>query len=119
MNAADKPYDQLRKRYADSLTRKHGDLAQAWHIFVEKPGDAAARDSMHAQIHQLSGSAPSYGYIRIGALAHALDVLMSQPEAGESTPTDFARVLDAPIHTLLGALVEVAALAAEDLPEIP
>lgn len=119
MNAADKPYDQLRKRYADSLTRKHGELAQAWQVFEAQPDAAAARNRLHAQIHQLSGSAASYGYARVGALAHALDQHMSEAEASKSGLNAFARGLDAPLQALLGALVEAARTAASDPPAIP
>ncbi len=123
MNDADQPYEQLRMRYAGSLARKHDDLARAWQVFAKKPGDAAARRGLHAQIHRLSGSAASYGYENLGALAHRFDELLSQPDPRASAlmqaPADFAPVLDAPMQALLGALVEATALAMKNPPAIP
>ncbi len=123
MNDTDPRYDQLRMRYAGSLPRKHDDLAQAWRAFAEKPGDAIARRDLHAQIHRLSGSAPSYGYADLGALARATDALMSQPDmrdpALQQAPTDCVRRLAVLVPALLAALVAAAALATKELPAIP
>lgn len=119
MNPADSAYDQLRMNYAQSLARKYEDLAQAWECFSRMPGDADACRGLHAQIHRLTGSAPSYGYANLGALARELDELMSQMDACDALPVGCASRLEAPTKALLAALVAAAALAPKDLPAIP
>ncbi|MEO7064481.1 MAG: Hpt domain-containing protein [Dokdonella sp.] len=122
MNETDPHYDPLRMRYAASLARKHADLVQAWRAFADTP-DAAARLDLHAQIHRLSGSASSYGYVRLGAVANAADELMSQPEPqGQGSPqmsTAAIERLAASIQTLLGALADAEVLAKTEPPAIP
>ena len=123
MNESDSRYDQLRARYAGSLARKQGDLAQAWRALAENPAAVAARRELHLQIHRLNGSASSYGYARLGALAHALDELMSQTDANGASsneaPIDFVARLGAPIQALLAALAEAHARATQEPPAIP
>lgn len=122
MNVADPHYDPLRLRYAASLAGKRADLVQAWRAFADTP-DAAARLDLHAQIHRLSGSAASYGYGKLGAVANSADQLMSQPEPPEPRPlqasTETVERLAAAVQALLGALAEADVRAKTDPPAIP
>ena len=119
MNEADPHYAPLRKRYAASLAAKRDDLVRAWRSFADNPGDAAGRRDLHALIHRLSGSAASYGYAHLGAIASAADELMSQTAAHESGSNAGVARLAPSIDALLQALAEADVLGMKEPPAIP
>ena len=117
MNERDSAFEHLRARYAASLAEKCQALTQAWHAFAAAPDDATAHAEFAEQIHRLCGSAPAYGYARLGALARAVDRLLGHWQALDPAlrdpPAHLADRLGAPIRVLLDDL-DIAAVPAVD-----
>ncbi|MFI4969414.1 MAG: response regulator [Lysobacterales bacterium] len=118
MNECDPAFERLQARYAASLAEKRQALTQAWRAFAAAPDDAAAHRAFADQIHRLCGSAPAYGYARLGALARAVDRLLGRWEALDPAlrdlPAHLAERLDAPIRVLLDDLGIAAGAASAE-----
>lgn len=93
----DAEYSALRAQYRASLANKQAALATAWKILRENRGDPAARRELAMQVHRLRGSAPAYGYPRLGELAG-----VAEKRLGEYGPLDAA--LSDAVEALLGEL---------------
>lgn len=119
MDESRQRFELLRARYAASLAHKHETLAQAWHHFRAQPQEDAARRELQQQIHRLCGSAPAYGYERLGESARVADKLMRDWEMTapslRDAPGDLSVRLSAPLQTVLDDLDEASAQA--DVPQ--
>jgi len=104
--------DVLHARYAQSLASKHAMLTKAWRAFADAAG-AANGDELQQRVHRLAGSAPAYGYARLGSLARDIDRELAEWEGAPSdlrdSPADFAQRLAAPMQALLDCLAAHAA----------
>jgi CheY-like chemotaxis protein len=115
MSDHDPAFERLRERYAASFASKRLALMQAWRTFAAAPEKAGARRELAAQVHRLCGSAPAYGYERLGALARAVERMLGQWEALEPAlrdpPAHLAARLGAPLRVLLEEGLQSAAVA--------
>lgn len=108
-------FELLRLRYAASLAHKHEALSQVWREFRAQPQEDALRRELQQQIHRLCGSAPAYGYERLGERARVADKLMRDWEM--STPSlrdtldDLAVRLAEPLQSVLDDLQDAGAQA--------
>src|SRR5262245_24213073 len=91
----------LHARYARSLASKHAALLEAWRAFAAARDDASAR-KLHGLVHRLAGSAPTYGYASVGALARKAD------HAFAHGGHDLADRLKGPVEALLDDLARQA-----------
>ncbi|WP_300616044.1 response regulator [Dokdonella sp.] len=80
MTDSSRRFDDLRARYAASLQRKRDALASAWNAFAAAPGDDGLRRDVQTHTHRLAGSAPAYGYERLGEAARTTDVALHEWE---------------------------------------
>jgi HPt (histidine-containing phosphotransfer) domain-containing protein len=107
------PPENLQTRYAASLAQKHVELSRVWAALQAQPDDVALGEELNSRLHRLSGSAGSYGYLRLGEAAQRLDERMrdwretapasrsSTPELVESLRIDIAVLLDELMHPQL------------------
>ena len=68
--------DSLRGRYAASFTAKRVALALAWDAYVADSASEPTERELVTQLHRLCGSAPAYGYIRLGDCARTASNLL-------------------------------------------
>lgn len=105
-------WDVLQTRYAQSFASKHAKLAETWRALTDAADDARV-DDLHQLVHRLSGSAPTYGYERLGSLAHAVDSQLAEwerlPSATRDGSTALAQRLATPMQALLDCLARHAA----------
>jgi|GEM_PF-1179390 len=116
MDESRQRFELLRSRYAASLAHKHEALSQAWDRFRSQPQEDATRRELQQQIHRLCGSAPAYGYDRLGERARVADKLMRDWEMTapslRDAPGDLAMRLAAPLRAVLEDLGQAGAQAA-------
>lgn len=116
----DQRFERLRQRYAQSLPAKQRDLVRAWQAFVDAPQRDAARQELQSQVHRLCGSAPAYGYERLGTRArvteHMLSAWAALPAPLRDPPQALAQRLGASIAALIEELGDAAARHAGDGP---
>jgi HPt (histidine-containing phosphotransfer) domain-containing protein len=105
MTATSPNLEALNARYARSLASKHAALSEAWRAFASAPDDANARN-LHALVHRLAGSAPTYGYATLGLLARKAD------HAFAESGSDLAERLSEAVEALLAELLRQAERAA-------
>ncbi|MGH8173189.1 MAG: hypothetical protein ACREPX_08570 [Rhodanobacteraceae bacterium] len=114
MSDSSERYELLRANYAQSLISKYSALESTWHEFAASPTRDALRE-LHVLVHRLVGSAPGYGYERIGDCARATDVQIvewdKQPETSRESVGDLAKNLARRMRALLDALAHSAAEA--------
>jgi HPt (histidine-containing phosphotransfer) domain-containing protein len=103
MTATSPQMDALHARYARSLASKHAALLDAWRAFKKARDDASAK-KLHGLVHRLAGSAPTYGYGSLGALARTADHAFARGG-------DLGEGLDEPVEGLLDELARQAAHA--------
>ncbi len=65
--------ERIQRDYRLSLPDKGGELRRAWDALCDEDASAAQVDHLHLLLHRLAGSAGTYGYERIAALARALE----------------------------------------------
>lgn len=123
INESNQRFELLRTRYASSLADKRQDLSRAWHLFEARPVDESARQDLQRQIHRLSGSAPAYGYERLGDRARVVDTLLrtwdTTTPSLRDAPTELAERIAAPVRAILADLAEASAKAVLPDAEVP
>lgn len=101
-------FEELKERYAHSLSQKATELEDVWQQFAQNPYDTQARRAMHQCVHRLSGSAPAFGFERLGDAAQAVDSLLSDwlalSEFERSSPSQLQQEMAADVVALLAAL---------------
>ncbi|MFC5489171.1 response regulator [Dokdonella soli] len=117
MSESRRHFERLRENYAGSLAHKRRSLARAWSAFAVNPHEGAVRRDLFTQIHRLCGSAPAYGYERLGDQARVADELMREWEAlpppQRAAPADLAARLAAPVRAVLDELDRTGAPGAD------
>lgn len=94
-------FEALRERYAASFATKRRMLAQAWDAFAADNHDAAARRDLSTHLHRLCGSAPAYGYERLGHQARAADRILHESSAeGGDRAAELAQAVAAVLDEL-------------------
>ncbi len=108
MTSISKARERLRSRYLDGIPAKVGVLRQAL-LPLRTGTDADAAKSIRRLAHQISGSAASFGFADLGALARAteqaeddrlvdcteaLSTLLESILESHSSPTSFILVID-------------------------
>lgn len=118
MTATSQRLDALRMRYVRSLASKRAALAEASRAFERDGGETSAK-AVQVLVHRLAGSAPTYGYEALGALAAKIDrVLIDWCESAPATRprgAALASQIEPSIQTLIGMLAQHAA-DADDTP---
>src|SRR6185436_2412044 len=101
-------FEELKLRYARSLSQKATELATAWIEFSADPDDAQARRTLHQCVHRLSGSAPAFGLEELGDAAQLVDGQFSDwmavPEFERLTPPLLQRAIATDMTNLLAAM---------------
>jgi HPt (histidine-containing phosphotransfer) domain-containing protein len=104
-------FETLRARYARSFATKHKALAAVWQA-VESTPDAASARELQLLVHRLAGSAPSYGYAHLGAVARSIDGALSEwhdePPARRGDAAQVVEALREPMRALLDELLRQA-----------
>jgi CheY-like chemotaxis protein len=103
MNEYEQRLAALNARYAESLPQKRAALADGWQALLDEPESLSACRALQQLAHRLSGSAPGYGFDRLGQAAAALDTLTSE-YLGVAADR---RVVGAALVAMLRPLVEI------------
>jgi len=99
--------EALHARYAASLMAKRDEMMKAWRAARAAPDDAEACAALHTRLHRLCGSAPAYGYARLGDLACEAERRLRSFGVGDAA-------LVGQMERLLEEIAGVAAAAAGD-----
>ncbi len=70
--------DQLERQYQDSLESKQADLRRSFDALCDEDATEPQVRHLHQLLHRLSGSAGTYGYLRLGRKAQAMTQVWSQ-----------------------------------------
>lgn len=116
MTDSSRRFDDLRARYAASLQRKRDALAGAWNAFSPDPGDDGRRREVQTHVHRLAGSAPAYGYERLGEAARAADAALHEWDALAAPLRDAPQVLLARLALPMQRLLDELDLAIRESP---
>lgn len=73
MKDADARLAGLNERYRASLPIKRAGVELAWQTYCANAGSPVSLEGLQRIVHRIAGSAPSYGYPAIGALASEAD----------------------------------------------
>lgn len=73
MNGVDSRLAELGARYQASLPIKRASVELAWQSLRAEASDPVRLESLQRVVHRIAGSAASYGYEEIGALASQAD----------------------------------------------
>lgn len=82
MQSNDARLAALHERYRASLPNKHAELDLAWHSLCEASTDVERFQTLRRVVHRLAGSAASYGYAELGAVAVATDLMLADAAEG-------------------------------------
>ncbi|MEO8670967.1 MAG: Hpt domain-containing protein [Tahibacter sp.] len=100
--------DELRLRYSDSLPQKGRDLAALWNAWLAAPHGRVNLLGLHQQVHRISGSAPAYGFDRIGTLAQRVESVLAEwldpRDATDRDPEQLRALMGNDMLALLGEL---------------
>ena len=66
-------------------------LLEAWAVFENAPGDAAAKFEFHRRAHDLKGLAPTYGYPLVGRICATLCKLTGDEHGDITAPVSLLR----------------------------
>ena len=113
MTDTDSRISELGRRYRASLPVKRASVERAWHALRDDGRDPRKREALRLIVHRIAGSAPSYGYPRIGAMALAIEIQLDRlPAADEGTASPGLTVAAAnELATLVGRLLDAMAHA--------
>lgn len=106
---------ELHARYRSSLPAKRERVEQAWQAFAGDPGRRGHRQELMRVLHRLAGSAPGYGYERVGALAARAEARLAraaaepEPDPAAGALHALARELAPLVDSLLDALATESA----------
>jgi HPt (histidine-containing phosphotransfer) domain-containing protein len=118
MTATSQRLDALRTRYVRSLASKRAALEEAVRAFERDGGEMTAK-AVQVLVHRLAGSAPTYGYAALGALAAKVDrVLIDWCESAPATRPPSA-TLASQIEPSMRTLIDMLAQHAADADETP
>lgn len=113
MSDSSQRFELLRASYAQSLASKYSALESTWHEFAASP-DAALLRELHVLVHRLVGSAPAYGYARIGDLARAADTQIAEWDELQNSSRESIDVLAKNLARTMRALLDALEQAASE-----
>lgn len=101
--------ESLRGRYAASFTGKRVALALAWDAYVAEGGSDPTERELATQLHRLCGSAPAYGYVKLGEFARTASNLLRDRGGATVSPQRSGDGLAQAVETVLDELERGAA----------
>jgi HPt (histidine-containing phosphotransfer) domain-containing protein len=117
MTEVDPRLAELSARYRASLTNKRASVELAWRSFCTDAADRHNRLDLMRVLHRLAGSAPSYGYERIGALASKAEARLGHAAASadSAAAADAVQTMVEDLEPMVASLLD--ALSAEIVAE--
>ncbi len=91
---------RLRRKYIDSLPAKRVLINDHWEQLQASGWSANALAALQAEVHRLTGSAGSYGFENLGAIASTLETFL---RSGDGT-SDWHQLISQQVSDLLTAL---------------
>ncbi len=117
MTEVDTRLAELHARYRASLPNKRASVELAWRSLCAGSADRHNRLDLMRVLHRLAGSAPSYGYERIGALASKAEERLGHAAASadSAAAADAVQTMVEDLEPMVASLLD--ALSAEIVAE--